>query len=132
MKTTLATLRKLIKEAVIINEFGTPRGKLRRVRGSGGRQHRIGKIEDENRPMSFSEAEMMFPGSTDAWAEIVPYYFPDFPFADDPFVVKKRSQFFKEGDTMTVAAQDMPQITLGTWDPVKNDWILMGDMQELP
>lgn len=113
MRISVGKLKQLIVEIS---------GSLRRVRGQGGQQHKIGKIEDENRELSFSEAEMLFPGSTNVWAEIVPSLFPDFPF-DDPLVIKRKSNFFKIGDKLTAAFADQPQIELATWDPVKEDWI---------
>lgn len=133
MKITVGELRAIIKKG-IVNEIGGPRGGLRSSHRGGRQQYKIGKVADENRELSFSEAEMIFPGSTGAWAEIVPSEFPDFPFADDPIVVKRRSVFFDEGGILTVAFADMPQITLATWHPEKGagegDWILTGDMQE--
>lgn len=119
MRVSIKQLRETIREC--INEINGPSGGLRRVRGTGGRQYKIGRIEDENRELSFSEAEMLYPGSTDAWAEIVPEMFPDFPF-HEPIVIKKRSTFFKIGDKLTVAFSDQPQIELATWDPVREDW----------
>jgi hypothetical protein len=127
MRIKLSNLRNLIREA--LNEIGGPTGALRQVRGSGGRKHKIGKIEDENRELSFSEAEMLYPGSTDAWAEIVPLEFEDFPFGDDPLVIKRKSIFFKEGDVLTVAFQQMPQVTLATWNPVREDWFFTSDFE---
>lgn len=117
MRISIGRLKNLIAEA--LNEFG-PTGALRKA--SGNRQHKIGKIEDENRELSFSEAEQMFPGSTNAWAEIVPELFPEFPFTD-PLVIKRRSEFFKIGPKLTVAFSDQPQVELATWDPDREDWI---------
>ncbi len=102
-------------------EIGAPTGKLRPVRGGGGRQHKIGKVEDENRELSPVEAERMFPGSTEAWAEVVPDMYPDFPF-DDPMVIKNRSLWFKIGSELRVAFADMPQVELASWDPSRQDW----------
>lgn len=136
MKISLRQLRRLIKEEVTLAEIGGPRGGLRSSQKGkkAKQQYKIGRVEDENRELSFSEAEMLYPGSTDAWAEIVPSEFPTFPFANDPLVVKRRSVFFKEGDKLTVAFANMPQLTLATWDPMKGagegDWDLVGDMQE--
>jgi hypothetical protein len=119
MKTTLGELRQVIAETLL--EFGAPKGNLRAVRGGGGRQHKIGKIEDENRELSVVEAEREFPGSTDAWAEIVPEMYPEFPF-DDPQVIKQRSAWFKIGSTLRVAFADMPQVELMQWSPERQDW----------
>lgn len=113
MRIKLGELKKLIKE--------TLSGPLRKVKGSS-QQFKIGKVEDENRELSFSEAEMLYPSSTNAWAEIVPSLFPDFPF-EDPMVIKRKSLFFKEGPVLTVAFEEAPQITLATWDPEREDWI---------
>lgn len=114
MRIKVGALKKLIIEALS--------GALRPVRDGGKQQYKIGKVEDENRELSSSEAEMLFPGSTNAWAEVVPSLFPDFPF-DDPFVIKKRSLWFKMGDKLQVAFEEMPQVTLATWDPLRDDWI---------
>lgn len=111
------TLRKFIREAVL-NEIT---GGLRKTTGKP--QHRIGKIDDENRELSFAEAEMMFPGSTNAWTEVVPELFPEFPFPDQPIAIKRGSSFFKIGDDLRVAFKEMPQIELATWDPSREDWI---------
>ena len=119
MKITVGNLKTLIKEA--LNEAPGLSGGLRRTK-PGRQQFKIGKVEDENRELSFSEAEMMYPGSTDAWAEIVPSLFPDFPF-DDPNVIKRKSLFFKIGDRLTVSFEEQPQIELATWDPQREDWI---------
>lgn len=121
MQTTIGKIRGLVRKTLILTEMRGPTGNLRRVR-SGGQRHKIGKIEDENREVSFAEAEMLFPGSTNAWAEIVPELFPQFPF-DDPFSIKRNSVFFKEGDGLTVAFADHPQFNLATWDPTREDWI---------
>jgi hypothetical protein len=113
MRIKLGVLKKLIKE--------TLSGGLRKVK-PGRQQYKIGKVEDENRELSSSEAEMLFPGSTNAWAEVVPSLFPDFLF-DDPFVIKKKSVWFKEGNELKVAFEEAPQITLASWDPFRDDWI---------
>lgn len=127
MKLTVKQLKAFINEAVV-KEIGNISGGLRKA--SKGRQFKIGKVEDENRELSFSEAELLFPESTEAWAEIVPEYFPEFPFADDPLAVKRNSVFFKEGNKLTVAAAELPQITLATWDSNMKDWILQDDITE--
>jgi hypothetical protein len=128
MKLTVNQLRTLIEQTVV--EVGELRGGLRKAGDSKGRKFKIGKVEDENRELSFSEAELLFPESTEAWAEIVPEYFPDFPFATDPLAVKRNSLFFKEGEKLTVACIDFPQITLATWDSRIKDWILTDDLGE--
>jgi hypothetical protein len=110
-----ALLRTLIRE--VLQELT---GGLRKT--SGKPQHRIGKIEDENRELSFSEAEAAFPGSTDAWAEIVPDLYPEFPF-DDPNVIKRRTLWFRIGSKLRVAFSDMPQVELMEWDPSREDWM---------
>lgn len=119
MKTTVGKLRRVIKGVLL--EIGSPKGGLRRVRTGGGRQYKIGKIEEENRELSVVEAERDFPGSTDAWAEIVPELYPEFPF-DDPQVIKQRSAWFKIGNELRVAFADMPQIELMKWNPERQDW----------
>lgn len=129
MKISIGNLRGLINEE-LQNEIGGPRAGLRTSRRGGRQQYKVGKIEDENRELSFSEAEDLFPGSTSAWAEIVPFYFKEFPFPDQPLTILKRSVFFKEGDKLTVAFADFPQATMGKWDSKKEDWDLTGDMQE--
>jgi hypothetical protein len=121
MKMMLGDVRRVIAEAMLA-EFGTPKGKLRPVRGGGGRQFKIGKVEEENQELSPVQAENMFPGSTEAWAEVVPDMFPEFPFADDPQVIKARTLWFKIGGQLRVAFSDMPQIELATWDPTREDW----------
>lgn len=120
MQTTLGKLKQLIKEMVVL-EAGSLSGGLRRVRDGRPQQFKIGKVEDENRELSSFEAEEMFPGATDAWAEVVPDMFPDFPF-DDPKVIKARSSWFKIGSQLRVAFSDMPQIELAYWDPDRDDW----------
>jgi len=120
MKTTWGKVRRRLNEA--LNEFGPISGSLRKTK-PGGRQFKIGKVEDENRELSVVEAEREFPGSTDAWTEVVPDMFPDFPFADDPQVVKSRSLWFKIGPQLRVSFADMPQIELAHWDPQREDWI---------
>jgi hypothetical protein len=102
--------------------LGHRKGKLRPVRGGGGRQVKLGKVEDENQELSPVQAENMFPGSTEAWAEVVPDMFPEFPFADDPQVIKARTLWFKIGSQLRVAFADMPQVELATWDPTREDW----------
>lgn len=120
MRTTLGAVRRLLNEA-LLSEFGSPSGAIRKTK-PGGRQFKIGKVEEENRELSANQAEQMFPGSTEAWAEVVPDMFPDFPFADDPQVIKSRSLWFKIGSQLRVSFADMPQIELATWDPQREDW----------
>lgn len=125
VKSTIGEVRRVIAAALL--EIGSPSGKLRPVRGgSGGRQHKIGKIEDENKELSVVQAERMFPGSTDAWSEIVPAMYPEFPF-DDPMVIKSRSAWFLIGSVLRVAFADMPQIELMEWNPERQDWFEVED-----
>lgn len=121
MQLTVKQLKRLIAEA-LVSEFNAPSGSLRRTKSTGGRQFKLGKIEDENRELSFSEAEDLFPGSTDAWTEVVPDLFPDFPW-DDPLVIKRKTLWFKVGNELRVAFDDMPQVELATWHPDRDDWI---------
>jgi hypothetical protein len=126
MKTTIGELRRVIGD--VMSEIGSLSGKLRPTK-DGGRQYKIGKIEDENRELSVVEAERMFPGSTDAWAEIVPEMYPDFPFTD-PKIIKQRSAWFKIGSDLRVAFADMPQIELMQWSPERQDWFDLGEGAE--
>lgn len=105
----------------LVSEFGSPSGSLRRVSGPS-RQVKIGKIEEENKEISSFEAEELFPGSTEAWVEIVPELFPDFPW-DDPVAIKKNTLWFKLGNELRVAFDDMPQVELAAWDSNREDWI---------
>lgn len=117
MRITVARLKTLIREA--LDEISGP---LRQVRDGGKQQYKVGKVEDENRELSFAEAEQLFPNSTNAWAEIVPELFPDFPF-QDPRAIKMKSLFFKIGSELTVAFEEQPQLELAKWDPMREDWI---------
>ena len=108
----------MIKDAMSEN-FG---GALRTYRGGGKKQFNPGFVQDENREISFSEAEQMFPDSTNAWAEIVPSLFPEFPF-DDPRTIKMKSLFFLIGGKLRVTFDNMPQVELAEWDPDKQDWV---------
>lgn len=119
MRTTLGAIRQLLGQT--LNEMGPISGGIRKTKG-GGRQYKIGKVESENRELSTAEAESLFPGSTDAWAEVVPDMYPEFPFADDPQVVKTRSLWFKIGSQLRVTFADMPQIELASWDQEREDW----------
>jgi hypothetical protein len=125
MKTTLGEVRRLI--AKVMTEIGSPTGSLRRVRGGSGRQVKLGKIEDENRELSPAQVESMFPGAADAWAEVVPDMFPDFPF-DDPQVIKARSLWFKIGSQLRVTFAEAPQIELAFWDDNRQDWFPLEDL----
>lgn len=118
MRLRVKDLQKVIKEAMSEN-FG---GKMRHYRGGGKKQYNPGKVEDENKEVSFSEAEQMFPDSTNAWAEIVPALFPEFPF-DDPKTIKMKSLFFLIGGKLRVTFDNMPQVELAEWDPDKQDWV---------
>lgn len=120
VKIKLIELKELIKD--LLKEAAGPSGALRRVRGAGGQQYKIGKVEDENRELSSFEAEQMFPGSVVAWTEIVPELFPDYPF-HDPFSIKKHSLWFKIGNELRVAFSEMPSIELAQWKPEKDDWV---------
>lgn len=133
MKIAIGELKKLIKEA--LDEAGMIKGGLRRVRGSGGQQYKIGKVEDTNKMLSAGEADSMFPGSVDAWVEIVvsePSLLDTYVF-DDPWVIRKRSIFTKLGkDTLTVSHEDSPQVELATWNPNlgdSGDWVLRSDTE---
>lgn len=108
----------MIREA--INE--NIRGGLRRVRDGKKQQFNTGYVEDENKELSFFEAELAFPGSTGAWAEIVPELFPDFPFTD-PSVIKRKSLFFRIGNKLRVSFESVPQLELAEWDSKKEDWV---------
>lgn len=115
-------IRQVLKEAF----GGGPSGSVRTTHGLGnsssGRKVRIGKAApDENREVSAAEAEMYFPGSTDAWAEVVPDLYPDYPF-QDPIAIKRGSLFFKIGNSLRVAFSDMPQVELAEWKQNAEDW----------
>ena len=110
----------------ILSEVGGLTGKLRSG-GSGGRQHKIGKIDDENKELSSFEAESLFPGSTEAWGEIVPGTYPDYPF-EDPRVIIRRSLWFKIGDKLHVAFQEAPTTELMEWDAQRQDWFPIEDV----
>ncbi len=123
MKITLGELRHVIAEA-LVTEFGGLSGKIRKPgeKSKNSRQVRIGKADpDENREMSLGEAEVLFPESTEAWAEVVPDMFPDYPHKD-PRSIMRGSVWFKIGDTLRVAFKEAPQIELATWDPTNRDW----------
>lgn len=103
-------------------KFGSISGSLRKTKTGGRQQFKIGKVDDENLELSTVQAESMFPGATDAWAEVVPDMFPDYPFADDPQVVKARTLWFKIGDQLRTSFSEMPQMELAAWDPDREDW----------
>lgn len=123
MRLTATILRRMIKKT--LNEFHSPSGSLRRPasKSSGKTQYHIGKIEDQNKELSSFEAEEIFPGSVEAWVEIVPELWPNAPVMLDPISIKRGTLFFKEGNTLTAAFQSMPQIQLAKWDANKQDWI---------
>jgi hypothetical protein len=121
MKLTLNELKQEIHK--IIQEFGGISGGLRSSQRGGKPKHHIGKVEDTNREVSFVEANDLFPGSVEVWVEVVPALWPEAPIHMDPISIKRGTLFFKEGDKLTAAFQDMPQITLATWDSMKQDWI---------
>ena len=125
MRTTVGQLRMLVKE--VLTEMNGPRGGLRPVRGGSGRQYKLGKIEDENKELSTAEAESMFPDSTEAWAEIVPSTFPDFPYDFDARTIKHKTAWFKVGGELHAAFKDMPQVELMKWDPQRLDWFPLDD-----
>lgn len=126
MQLTIRQLKYLITEA-LVSEFNAPRGSIRKTKGSG-QQFKIGKIDDENKELSSFEADDVFPGSTDAWAEIVPELFPEFPWTD-PAVIKKKTLWFRVGKQLSVAFSDMPQVELAVWDPARDDWNLLSDQE---
>lgn len=119
-RSGIELLREHIKQ--ILREMGGPKGGLRVARGQRTQQYKIGKTEDDNQELSTFEAEGLFPGSTEAWVEIVPHLFPEFPF-EDAFSIKKNTSWFKIGDELRAAFSSMPQIELATWDPHREDWI---------
>ena len=86
-----------------------------------GQRYKIGKIDDENFEMSSLQAETMFPGSTDAWVEVVPDIFPDYPF-DDPIAIKMHTMWIRTGDQLRVAFTDQPNVELAYWDASRMDW----------
>jgi hypothetical protein len=118
MRSTIKELKQVITG--MLREFGSPSGSLR-TGGKGKQQYKIGKVEPENQELSTVQAERMFPESTEAWAEIVPETYPEFPF-DDPQVIKARSAWFLIGGKLRVAFADMPQIELMQWNPETKDW----------
>lgn len=122
MKIKINELRQIIQNVLV--EFGPISGGLRKVANNGRQQYKIGKVEDPNRELSAFEANDLFPGSVDAWCEIVPEIWPDAPLVDfDPRTIKAGSVFYKEGDKLTAAFQSMPTIKLAEYDPMKEDWI---------
>lgn len=134
MRITLNELCSVIRD-IIISEagWGGPRGKLRtsqRMRDSkwSNRQVKIGRVEDENGPISSIDAELMFPGAVDAWVEIVPEYFPEFPFADDPVAIRRGSAWYKIGNELRVGFKDIPDVELAIWNPRQQDWVLTSDL----
>lgn len=121
MKIKLRELRSMIHN-VLINEFGPIRGGLRKT--SGKPRYNTGYVEDVNRELSASEADSLFPGSVEAWCEIVPELWSEAPLADfDPRTIRLGSVFFKEGNKLTAAFESMPTIKLAEWDSQKQDWI---------
>lgn len=126
MRVSYATLKSVISEAML-SEFG---GKIRKTKG-GGQQYKIGKVEDENRELSYNEAEHLFPGSTEAWIDIVTMGddFPDLK-GMDPTGVKRNTLWFKIGNELRVAMNPYPQIELMRWDAEKQDFFDLGPGQE--
>jgi hypothetical protein len=127
MHVRLSELRKFIRSQLgEANWTLGPSGALRTSSNFGEKtkDYRVGHVEgDENKEITAFEANTSFPGKpADAWCEIVPYLFPDFPF-DDPVAIKRNSLFFKIGDTLTVAFKDAPTVELASWNPQKEDWI---------
>lgn len=123
MKIKISELRQIIRET--LDEIGGPSGSIRGSnKSSSGRKVKLGKIEEENKELSPFEAESRFPGSTEAWADIVPELFPDFPFAHDRVSIVRGSLWFKVGDKLQVSFKDLPQLELASWDQHAQDWIL--------
>jgi len=118
MKLTLEQLRKEIRNA--LNErFDTPTGKLRPARG-GKKQFNTSFVPDENEELTSWEAEKRYPGSVTAWCEVAGEIAPE--LSNDPFVIKKRSAFFREGDKLVVALERDPRVELATYNPETQDW----------
>ena len=127
MKITEERLRNLIKE-IAINEMG-PKGAIRWDRSGRKKQYKIGKVEDENRELSATEVESMFPGAVDAWVEVGPEIYPDlvpdigeFDPRDQRHMFVKESVFFLENGVLVVSGKAMPTFTLMRWDPQAEDW----------
>lgn len=121
MRVTVRRLRHIIRES--LTEMMVT-GALRKTKDNSGsgRKVRIGKADpDENQQLSVGEAEMQFPGSIDAWAEVVPDMFPDFPWSD-PVSINRGSSYFRIGDRLRVSFKDVPGVELAEWDPVRQDW----------
>jgi len=124
MRTTIGELRVLVRKVLL--EMSGPRGKLRPSKG--GRQYKIGKVEDENRELSSVEAEHMFPDSTEAWAEIAPGLYPEFPYDPDSRTVKRKTTWFMIGNELQAMIQDVPDAEPMKWDPQRMDWFPIDDL----
>jgi len=121
MKLTLEQLRKEIRNA--LNEYGAPRGKLRKpgAKSAGKMQFKPGYVEDQNAELTSWAAEKEFPKSVEAWIEIVPEIFPDFPFKDD-FSIKKHTLWFRIGSKLRVAFENDPTREVAEWQSEIEDW----------
>lgn len=130
MKISVKQLRTLIRETVIAEMRG-PSGKLRDPGGkskSSGRQVKLGKIEDENGELSSAEADLKFPGSVDAWCEVVPDLFPDFPWTD-PIAIRRGSEFYKIGNQLRAGFKSLPGVELAFWEGAgeDGDWFALDE-----
>ena len=120
MKIKLKELRSLIRET--LSEVGGPTGSIRNPGSkSSGRQVKLGKIEDDNKELSAIEVDEQFPGALDAWVEIVPDMYPEFPFSD-AYSIRKNCVYFKIKNELRVAFKDMPSVELMKWVPEADDW----------
>lgn len=139
MKITIQELRSIIKDVLIEGRWDGPTGKLRtskNPRSAPSRQVKAGKIEDQNRELSTTEVESMFPGAVDAWAETAPELYDMFQsekdlWGDQPEVMRKKvaekTFWAKIGDSLRVGFKEEPSITLAKWEPEagagEGDWI---------
>lgn len=138
MKITVKQLRSLIKNVIQESRWDAPTGKLRtskNPRSAGGRQVKAGKVEEDNRELSPTEVESMFPGAVDAWVETAPEIYDIFEpekelWGSDPDVMRKKvaekTFWAKIGDSLHVGFKEEPTITLAKWDPAaagEGDWI---------
>ena len=69
----------------------------------------------------------MFPDSTEAWAEIAPSLYPNFPYDFDSRTVRRKTTWFMIGNELQALIQDVEGAEPMKWDTQRQDWFPLND-----
>lgn len=128
MRITLNELRQIIRKELAARLIEARPGGLRtsqKMKDSphSGRHFKIGKAAPEEvGEIDPIDVELKYPGAMEAWIEIVPELFPEFPFADDPVAIRRGTMWINNKGKLHAAFKENPNLELAEWSPEREDW----------